>query len=165
MYIKEGERKMENQLNQPSQRERNAGKLIGYSSLILCILLIIHNFIALDTLTAKTLLSQAGQKASDSAVANILNSFRYTGIMYILAYLAGVIALWNRHKYLWWFMFAVYVSNVLFTLVNVTMVINAIITAKSVLFIIPIIIVIVGSTVLALYMLVISIIRKSTFNR
>ena len=89
---------MENQLNQPSQRERNAGKLIGYSSLILCILLIIHNFIALDTLTAKTLLSQAGQKASDSAVANILNSFRYTGIMYILAYLAGVIALWNRHK-------------------------------------------------------------------
>ena len=84
--------------------------------------------------------------------------------MYILAYLAGVIALWNRHKYLWWFMFAVYVSNVLFTLVNVTMVINAIIT-KSVLFIIPIIIVIVGSTVLALYMLVISIIRKSTFNR
>ena len=134
---------MENQLNQPSQRERNAGKLIGYSSLILCILLIIHNFIALDT----------------------LNSFRYTGIMYILAYLAGVIALWNRHKYLWWFMFAVYVSNVLFTLVNVTMVINAIITAKSVLFIIPIIIVIVGSTVLALYMLVISIIRKSTFNR
>ena len=53
--------------------------------------------------------------------------------MYILAYLAGVIALWNRHKYLWWFMFAVYVSNVLFTLVNVTMVINAIITAKSVL--------------------------------
>ena len=85
--------------------------------------------------------------------------------MYILAYLAGVIALWNRHKYLWWFMFAVYVSNVLFTLVNVTMVINAIITTKSVLFIIPIIIVIVGSTVLALYMLVISIIRKSTFNR
>ena len=71
----------------------------------------------------------------------------------------------DRHKYLWWFMFAVYVSNVLFTLVNVTMVINAIITAKSVLFIIPIIIVIVGSTVLALYMLVISIIRKSTFNR
>ena len=130
MYIKEGEIKMENQLNQPSQRERNAGKLIGYSSLILCILLIIHNFIALDTLT-KTLLSQAGQKASDSAVANILNSFRYTGIMYILAYLAGVIALWNRHKYLWWFMFAVYVSNVLFTLVNVTMVINAIITLNQ----------------------------------
>ena len=50
--------------------------------------------------------------------------------MYILAYLAGVIALWNRHKYLWWFMFAVYVSNVLFTLVNLTMVLNAIIETK-----------------------------------
>ena len=156
---------MDQQLNQSNKRERIAGQWIGYSSLVFCILLIIHNFIALDARTAKTLLTLAHQKASSSAVDNILNSFRYTGIMYILAYLAGVIALWNRHKYLWWFMFAVYVSNVLFTLVNVTMVINAIITAKSVLFIIPIIIVIVGSTVLALYMLVISIIRKSTFNR
>ncbi|MFS8252277.1 hypothetical protein ACHK7U_00740, partial [Staphylococcus hominis] len=33
------------------------------------------------------------------------------------------------------FMFAVYVSNVLFTLVNLTMVLNAIIETKSVLFI------------------------------
>ncbi|MCI2948116.1 putative membrane protein [Staphylococcus caledonicus] len=156
---------MENVPNQPSQRERNAGKLIGYGSLIFCILLIIHNFIALDTQTAKTLLSQAGQKASDSAVDNILNSFRYTGVMYILAYLAGVIALWNRHKYLWWFMFAVYVSNVLFTLVNIAMVTNAIISAKSPLFVVPVFIVIIGSALLAIYMLVISLMRKSTFNR
>ena len=165
MYIKEGEIKMENQLNQPSQRERNAGKLIGYSSLILCILLIIHNFIALDTLTAKTLLSQAGQKASDSAVANILNSFRYTGIMYILAYLAGVIALWNRHKYLWWFMFAVYISNALFTLVNLYLFIQGILDVKNVLAVLPILIVVIGSIILAIYMLVVSITRKSTFNR
>ena len=103
-------------------------------------------------------------KASSSAVNNILNSFRYTGIMYILAYLAGVIALWNRHKYLWWFMF-VYVSNVLFTLVNLTMVLNAIIETKSVLFILPILIVVIGSAILAIYMLIISIVRKSTFNR
>lgn len=156
---------MENQSPQSSKRERNAGKLIGYSSLIFSILLIIHNFVALDTQTAKELLTQAGQKVNDSTVANILNSFRYTGIMYILAYLAGVIALWNRHKYLWWFMFAVYVSNVLFTLVNLAMVINAIITIKSALFIAPIIIVIIGSIVLAIYMLVTSIMRKSTFNR
>lgn len=156
---------MENVPNQPSQRERNAGKLIGYGSLIFCILLIIHNFIALDTQTAKTLLSQAGQKASDSAVDNILNSFRYTGVMYILAYLAGVIALWNRHKYLWWFMFAVYVSNVLFTLVNIAMVTNAIISAKSPLFVVPVFIVIIGSALLAIYMLVTSLMRKSTFNR
>ncbi|MCE5090489.1 hypothetical protein BUY43_03365 [Staphylococcus devriesei] len=156
---------MENVPNQPSQRERNAGKIIGYGSLIFCILLIIHNFIALDTQTAKTLLSQAGQKASGSAVDNILNSFRYTGVMYILAYLAGVIALWNRHKYLWWFMFAVYVSNVLFTLVNIAMVTNAIISAKSPLFVVPVFIVIIGSALLAIYMLVVSMMRKSTFNR
>ncbi|WP_154836518.1 hypothetical protein [Staphylococcus sp. Marseille-Q1834] len=156
---------MEHQSPQVSKRERNAGKLIGYSSLIFSILLIIHNFVALDTQTAKELLTQAGQKVNDSTVANILNSFRYTGIMYILAYLAGVIALWNRHKYLWWFMFAVYVSNVLFTLVNLAMVINAIIAVKSALFIAPIVIVIIGSIVLAIYMLVISFVRKSTFNR
>lgn len=156
---------MEHQSPQVSKRERNAGKLIGYSSLIFSILLIIHNFVALDTQTAKELLTQAGQKVNDSTVANILNSFRYTGIMYILAYLAGVIALWNRHKYLWWFMFAVYVSNVLFTLVNLAMVINAIIAVKSLLFIAPIVIVIIGSIVLAIYMLVISFVRKSTFNR
>ncbi|GGG89123.1 hypothetical protein E2558_00940 [Staphylococcus pragensis] len=156
---------MEHQSPQVSKRERNAGKLIGYSSLIFSILLIIHNFVALDTQTAKELLTQAGQKVNDSTVANILNSFRYTGIMYSLAYLAGVIALWNRHKYLWWFMFAVYVSNVLFTLVNLAMVINAIIAVKSLLFIAPIVIVIIGSIVLAIYMLVISFVRKSTFNR
>ena len=79
--------------------------------------------------------------------------------MYILAYLAGVIALWNRHKYLWWFMFAVYVSNVLLHL-STTMVLNAIIETKSVLFILPILIVVIGSAILAIYMLIISIVRK-----
>ena len=68
------------------------------------------SFCSLDETTAKSLLSLAGQKTSDTAVHNILNSDRYTGVMYILAYLAGVVALWNRHPYLWWFMFAVYVS-------------------------------------------------------
>lgn len=62
-------------------------------------------------------------------------------------------------------MFAVYVSNVLFTLVNLTMVLNAIIETKSVLFILPILIVVIGSAILAIYMLIISIVRKSTFNR
>ncbi len=72
---------MENQSPQSSKRERNAGKLIGYSSLIFSILLIIHNFVALDTQTAKELLTQAGQKVNDSTVANILHRFRYTRIM------------------------------------------------------------------------------------
>ena len=54
------------------------------SSLLFCILLIIHHFVVLDETTAKSLLSLAGQKTSDTAVHNILNSDRYTGVMYIL---------------------------------------------------------------------------------
>ena len=37
---------MDQQLNQSNKRERIAGQWIGYSSLVFCILLIIHNFIA-----------------------------------------------------------------------------------------------------------------------
>ncbi|KAA3422336.1 hypothetical protein, partial [Streptococcus pneumoniae] len=58
---------MDQQLNQSNKRERITGQLIGYSSLVFCILLIIHNFIALDARTAKTLLTLAHQKASSSA--------------------------------------------------------------------------------------------------
>ncbi|MEJ7351189.1 hypothetical protein WL553_13380, partial [Staphylococcus epidermidis] len=72
---------------------------------------------------------------------------------------------WNRHPYLWWFMFAVYVSNALFTLVNLYMFVQAILDVKNVIAILPILIVVIGSIVLAIYMLVVSIARKSTFNR
>ncbi len=84
--------------------------------------------------------------------------------MYILAYLAGFITFWNRHTYVWWFMFAVYVSNSLFTLINLSITIQAIKAAHG------------ASNIanfnryyrfgsLAIYMLVVSIKRKSTFNR
>lgn len=146
-------------------REKRSGRLIAMSSLLFCILLIIHHFVVLDVTTAKSLLSLAGQKISDNAVHNILNSDRYTGVMYILAYLAGVVALWNRHPYLWWFMFAVYVSNALFTLVNLYMFVQAILDVKNVVAVLPILIVVIGSIILAIYMLVVSIARKSTFNR
>ncbi|HBO2457400.1 hypothetical protein [Staphylococcus capitis] len=146
-------------------REKRSGRLIAMSSLLFCILLIIHHFVVLDVTTAKSLLSLAGQKTSDNAVHNILNSDRYTGVMYILAYLAGVVALWNRHPYLWWFMFAVYVSNALFTLVNLYMFVQAILDVKNVVAVLPILIVVIGSIILAIYMLVVSIARKSTFNR
>lgn len=73
-------------------KEIRTGRLIAISSLVFCILLIIHHFIVLDESTAKSILSLAGQKTSDTAVKNILNSDRYTGIMYILAYLAGTVA-------------------------------------------------------------------------
>lgn len=146
-------------------REKRSGRLIAMSSLLFCILLIIHHFVVLDVTTAKSLLSLAGQKTSDNAVHNILNSDRYTGVMYILAYLAGVVALWNRHPYLWWFMLAVYVSNALFTLVNLYMFVQAILDVKNVVAVLPILIVVIGSIILAIYMLVVSIARKSTFNR
>lgn len=62
-------------------------------------------------------------------------------------------------------MFAVYVSNALFTLVNLYMFVQAILDVKNVIAILPILIVVIGSIVLAIYMLVVSIARKSTFNR
>ncbi|AMG64871.1 hypothetical protein AAFL37_01315 [Staphylococcus lugdunensis] len=150
---------------QTQVREKRTGNLIAISSLVFSVLLVFHNFVALDMATAKALLAFAGQKTSDAVAHNLLNGFRYTGIMYILAYLAGVIAFWNRHMYLWWFMFAVFVSNAIFTLINISLVIKGITTAHSFMYALPILIVIIGSLALALYMLVISIKRKSTFNR
>ena len=146
-------------------KEIRTGRLIAISSLVFCILLIIHHFIVLDESTAKSILSLAGQKTSDTAVKNILNSDRYTGIMYILAYLAGTVAFWNRHPYLWWFMFAVFVSQILYNLINISAVYGAILDIKSSVNIIPLTLVLVLSFVLAVYMLIVSIKRKSTFNR
>ena len=56
-------------------KEIRTGRLIAISSLVFCILLIIHHFIVLDESTAKSILSLAGQKTSDTAVKNILNSY------------------------------------------------------------------------------------------
>ena len=148
-----------------TKREVVTGNVIAISSLIFFILLIIHNFIVLDATTVKTLLSLAGQKTTTNSVNQVLNSFRFDGVMYLLAYLSGVIAYWNRHPYLWWFMFAVYISNAFFTLVNLYMVGHAIVYVKSVIAVVPILIVVIGSLILAAYMLVVSIKRKSTFNR
>lgn len=152
-------------MTEVTHREIKTGRFIAICSAIFCILLIVHNFIALDTNSAKALLSLSGQKATDSAANYILNSFRFTGVMYILAYLAGVVTFWNRHMYVWWFMFAVYVSHSLFTIVNIGSVIHAISSSKGFIMTLPIIIVIVGSILLAVYMLIVSIKRKSTFNR
>ena len=43
-------------------KEIRTGRLIAISSLVFCILLIIHHFIVLDESTAKSILSLAGQK-------------------------------------------------------------------------------------------------------
>ncbi|MFZ8102642.1 hypothetical protein ACO1GT_13950, partial [Staphylococcus arlettae] len=93
--------------NQKSRVTKTA-HFIAYSSLILAILSAIHNFIVLDDSVVRQLLTNSGQKATDNAIGTIRNSFQYTGVMYVLAYLAGIIAIWNRHTYLWWFMFAAF---------------------------------------------------------
>jgi hypothetical protein len=148
-----------------NSRVIKTGHFIAYSSLFLAILLAIHLFVILDDHVVKQLLVSNGQKPTANAIGTIRNSFQFTGTMYVFAYLAGIVAIWNRHTYLWWFMFATFTSNVLYNLVNISALFKAIIDAKSTVNILPLSIVMVASTLLAIYMLVVSIKRKSTFNR
>lgn len=62
-------------------------------------------------------------------------------------------------------MFAVFASQILYNLVNINAVFEAILDVKSMVNILPLTIVLIMSFVLAVYMLVVSIKRKSTFNR
>ena len=139
--------------------------MIAYSSLIIAILYAIHLFLILDDSVVKQLLINSKQKPSENAIGVIKNSFQFTGVMYVIANLTGVIAIWNRHTYLWWFMFAVFASQILYNLVNINAVFEAILDVKSMVNILPLTIVLIMSFVLAVYMLVVSIKRKSTFNR
>ncbi|MDN6067879.1 MAG: hypothetical protein L0I52_10940, partial [Staphylococcus equorum] len=119
----------------------------------------------LDDSVIKQLLLNSEQKPSENAVGTIKNSFQFTGVMYIFANLAGIIAIWNRHTYLWWFMFAVFISQILYNVVNIGPVYGAILDVKAGINLIPLTVVLIMSFVLAIYMLAVSIKRKSTFNR
>lgn len=149
----------------PKSKEIKTAHLIAYSSLIIAILYAIHLFLVLDDSVIKQLLSNSGQKTSESAVGTIKNSFQFTGIMYNLANLAGIFAIWNRHSYLWWFMFAVFASQILYNIINISAVYRAILDVKTSLNLLPLTLVLVMSFVLGVYMLIVSIVRKSTFNR
>ncbi|MCE5047964.1 hypothetical protein ABLV91_02830 [Staphylococcus equorum] len=149
----------------PKSRETKTAHLIAYSSLIIAILYAIHLFVVLDDSVIKQLLLNSEQKPSENAVGTIKNSFQFTGVMYIFANLAGIIAIWNRHTYLWWFMFAVFLSQILYNVVNIGPVYGAILDVKSGINLIPLTVVLIMSFVLAIYMLAVSIKRKSTFNR
>ena len=149
----------------PSSRETKTAHLIAYSSLIIAILYAIHLFVILDDSVVKQMLLNSGQKPSDNAIGTIKNSFQFTGVMYILANLAGIISIWNRHTYLWWFMFAVFISQILYNVVNIGPVYGAILDVKAGINLIPLTVVLIMSFVLAIYMLAVSIKRKSTFNR
>lgn len=149
----------------PKSKETKTAHLIAYSSLIIAILYAIHLFVVLDDSVIKQLLLNSEQKPSENAVGTIKNSFQFTGVMYIFANLAGIIAIWNRHTYLWWFMFAVFLSQILYNVVNIGPVYGAILDVKSGINLIPLTVVLIMSFVLAIYMLAVSIKRKSTFNR
>ncbi|MGO1997571.1 MAG: hypothetical protein ACTH1R_09620 [Staphylococcus equorum] len=149
----------------PKSRETKTAHLIAYSSLIIAILYTIHLFVVLDDSVIKQLLLNSEQKPSENAVGTIKNSFQFTGVMYIFANLAGIIAIWNRHTYLWWFMFAVFISQILYNVVNIGPVYGAILDVKAGINLIPLTVVLIMSFVLAIYMLAVSIKRKSTFNR
>ncbi|MDN6181916.1 MAG: hypothetical protein L0I92_04140 [Staphylococcus equorum] len=149
----------------PKSRETKTAHLIAYSSLIIAILYAIHLFVVLDDSVIKQLLINSEQKPSENAVGTIKNSFQFTGVMYIFANLAGIIAIWNRHTYLWWFMFAVFISQILYNVVNIGPVYGAILDVKAGINLIPLTVVLIMSFVLAIYMLAVSIKRKSTFNR
>ncbi|KRG09114.1 hypothetical protein [Staphylococcus sp. NAM3COL9] len=146
-------------------REKKTAHLIAYSSLIIAILYAIHLFIVLDDSVIKQLLLNSEQKPSENAVGTIKNSFQFTGVMYILANLVGIISIWNRHTHLWWFMFAVFLSQILYNVVNIGPVYAAILDVKAGINLIPLTVVLIMSFVLAIYMLAVSIKRKSTFNR
>ncbi|MDK9844867.1 hypothetical protein CD144_07090 [Staphylococcus equorum subsp. linens] len=149
----------------PKSRETKTAHLIAYSSLMIAILYAIHLFVVLDDSVIKQLLLNSEQKPSENAVGTIKNSFQFTGVMYIFANLAGIIAIWNRHTYLWWFMFAVFISQILYNVVNIGPVYGAILDVKAGINLIPLTVVLIMSFVLAIYMLAVSIKRKSTFNR
>ena len=149
----------------PKSKETKTAHLIAYSSLIIAILYAIHLFVVLDDSVIKQLLLNSEQKPSENAVGTIKNSFQFTGVMYRVANLAGIIAIWNRHTYLWWFMFAVFISQILYNVVNIGPVYGAILDVKAGINLIPLTVVLIMSFVLAIYMLAVSIKRKSTFNR
>ncbi|MFQ3853452.1 hypothetical protein [Staphylococcus parequorum] len=149
----------------PKSKETKTAHLIAYSSLIIAILYAVHLFVVLDDSVIKQLLLNSEQKPSENAVGTIKNSFQFTGVMYIFANLAGIIAIWNRHTYLWWFMFAVFISQILYNVVNIGPVYGSILDVKAGINLIPLTVVLIMSFVLAIYMLAVSIKRKSTFNR
>ncbi|HLR18736.1 MAG TPA: hypothetical protein VK115_02330 [Staphylococcus sp.] len=148
-----------------NSRETKTAHLIAYSSLIIAILYAIHLFVVLDDSVIKQLLLNSEQKPSENAVGTIKNSFQFTGVMYIFANLAGIIAIWNRHAYLWWFMFAVFISQILYNVINIGPVYKAILDVKEGINLIPLSAVLIMSLVLAIYILAVSIKRKSAFNK
>lgn len=146
-------------------RAQHTGRLIGYISFLFAVCLVIHQVIIVNGHVISYMLEHSGNQTTKNAINAINNSLRYTGILYILAYSAGVVAIKYQHPYLWWFMVAVFISQLFNALLNPPILYAAILNVKGFFALIPFIVVSIGSLILAIFMITVSIKRKSTFNR
>ncbi|UEX89660.1 hypothetical protein [Staphylococcus ratti] len=146
-------------------RAKHTGRLIGYLSFLFAVCLVVHQVIIVDGHVISYMLEHSNNRTTENAINMINNSLRYTGILYILAYSAGVVAIKYQHPYLWWFMIAVFISQLFNALLNPPIIYIAILNVKGFFALIPYIIVIIGTLLLVIFMIWVSIKRKSTFNR
>ncbi|BAS46722.1 hypothetical protein SSCHL_1942 [Staphylococcus schleiferi] len=153
------------QLQNSGMRAQHTGKLLGYISFLFAVCLVIHQVVIVDGQVITYMLEHSGNKATENSINAINNSLRYIGILYVLAYAAGVVALKNQHPYLWWFMLAVFISQLFNALLNPPILYAAIFHVKGFFALVPYLVVNLGSLVLAIMMITVSVKRKSTFNR
>ncbi|EKU48481.1 hypothetical protein [Staphylococcus massiliensis] len=146
------------------QKILKSAKIIGITSVIMALCLITHHFFITDTTVAKEMLNQSKVNGTDAAAHNIVNSFTMSGILFILANLTGILAFFSKHKYLWWFMLAIYFSQLFIALVNPPQLYTSIIAVKSFLALIPYVIVILLSIVMFIYVLMVAIKHKKGFQ-
>ncbi|AVQ34362.1 hypothetical protein C7J88_09375 [Staphylococcus muscae] len=146
-------------------RANHTGRLLAYVSFLFAVCLVVHQVMIVDGHVISHMLEQSGNKVSENAIKAISNSLRYTGILYILAYSAGVVAIKFQHPYLWWFMVAVFISQVFNALLNPPILYSAIFHVKGFFALVPYGIVVLGSIAVAAFMITTSIKRKTTFNR
>ncbi|ARJ51307.1 hypothetical protein [Staphylococcus lutrae] len=153
------------QIQDKELRARHTGKLLAYLSFLFAVCLVIHQVMVVDGQVVAYMLEHSGNKATENSINAINNSLRYIGILYILAYAAGVVALKNQHPYLWWFMLAVFISQLFNALLNPPVLYSAIYHVKGFFGLVPYGVVFIGSLVLVVMMITMSVKRKSTFNR
>lgn len=146
-------------------RAKNTGKLLAYISFLFAVCLVVHQVVIVDGQVISYMLEQSGNKVSQNSINAISNSLRYTGILYILAYSAGVVSIKFQHPYLWWFMIAVFISQAFNSLLNPPILYSAIFHVKGFFALVPYGIAVIGSLVAAIFMITTSVKRKSTFNR
>ncbi|REH87150.1 hypothetical protein [Staphylococcus felis] len=146
-------------------RAEKTGKLLGIMTFLFAVALVIHQVIIVDDQVVSYMLKHSGNNVTESAINAISNSIRYTGILYILAYASGVVAMKFQHPYLWWFLVAVFISQIFNALLYPPILYAAIFNVKSFFALIPYFFVVIGSLVMVIFMVTMSIKRKSTFNR